>query len=260
MKQVHGFMMAQRDCQILNMEVQSNKDIQSNKDMRLCFSPLTCRLSIGGITMTKLSGKKPQRPFSSPSHQPSSSVSFTWRLKGHIRSSNTASVLWDVKLLRGYQTVKQNMAALLSIYHRRYLRSFSGNTHDLETCHIWVIKTNVRHPALCHMVVILKVTQLVWLDEQYNTTTSQEKKLHPRDFMESIKSMTYSEETMPEHNNTMCSNLAQYHNNVSFLHLQLVLCFGLVVKHDLATLHHWAEKETTLVTWNLSILVHVRQD
>lgn len=39
------------------------------------FPQLTCRMSFDGITMTKLSGKRPRRPFSSPSHQPSSSVS-----------------------------------------------------------------------------------------------------------------------------------------------------------------------------------------
>ncbi len=44
-------------------------------------------------------------------------------------------------------------------------------------------------------------------------------------------------ETMPENNNTMCSNLSHYHNNISFFQFQLILRFGLVVKHDLATLH-----------------------
>lgn len=45
------------------------------------FPLLTCRTSFDGSNMTKLSGKKPRRPFSSPSHQPSSSVSLTVRLK-----------------------------------------------------------------------------------------------------------------------------------------------------------------------------------
>lgn len=88
--------------------------------LRLCFSPLTCRLSIGGITMTKLSGKKPQRPFSSPSHQPSSSVSFTWRLKSHI-----SRVLWDVRLL--YKRLVKGQArhcCLIIIFLRYFKKQF----------------------------------------------------------------------------------------------------------------------------------------
>lgn len=117
-----------------------------------CFSQLTCRLSIGGITMTKLSGKRPQRPFSSPSHQPSSSASFRWRLKSHIRSSSTPVSFgtWNY-CTRGYQTVKQNTATLSSIHQRRYLFFFFFFMipYYLDNCHICVVKTNVRHPVHC---------------------------------------------------------------------------------------------------------------
>ena len=50
--------------------------------------------SLGGINMTKLSGKNPWRPSSFPSHQPSSSVSFR-RLKCKITVS---SARWDTWL------------------------------------------------------------------------------------------------------------------------------------------------------------------
>lgn len=36
-------------------------------------------------------------------------------------------------------------------------------------------------------------------------------------------------------------NLIQYHDDVAFLQLQLVLRFSLVVKHDLATFCHWRD-------------------
>lgn len=42
---------------------------------------------------------------------------------------------------------------------------------------------------------------------------------------------------------TSFSNLIQYHNDISFLQLQLVICFRLVVKHDLATVCHLREAE-----------------
>lgn len=36
-------------------------------------------------------------------------------------------------------------------------------------------------------------------------------------------------------------NLIQYHYDVAFLQLQLILRFCLVVKHDLATFCHWRD-------------------
>lgn len=68
-----------------SFQTRGTEQVQHGNDSRakVDFTGLTCRMSFGGITMTKLSGKKPQRPFSSPSHQPSSSVSFTVRINSH---------------------------------------------------------------------------------------------------------------------------------------------------------------------------------
>ena len=60
---------------------------------------------------------------------------------------------------------------------------------------------------------------------------------------ESDKSITSWEKrvmagAMQVNSNKMLSNLFQYHNNVSLFQIKLILCSGLVVKHDLTTLKH----------------------
>lgn len=106
--------MASWQCSGMVKSFLNMRKLQSSKGVfEIVSSPLTCRLSTGGITMTKLSGNKPQRPFSSPSHQPSSSVSYRCRLERHIRKLNHGGVLWDVKLLQRLPNGQRKMAAFL---------------------------------------------------------------------------------------------------------------------------------------------------
>lgn len=128
--------------------IQNNKQIRVNPKKQIHrltenaqHSSLTCRLVIGGINMTKLSGKKPQRPFSSPSHQPSSSVSFTWRLNAPIRGSNRPRPFGTTnRCTRGYQAVKRDVVVLLSTSswnawqtRPRVTRSFTCMRAKLQT-------------------------------------------------------------------------------------------------------------------------------
>lgn len=100
--------------------------------------------------------------------------------------------------------------------------------------------------------------KLVVLDEQYGTpaTTFVRKDIAPWGVYEYryVKSMTLWEdmfETLPENNtmdNTMDTDLSQYHYNVSFVQFQLILRFGLVVKHDFTILHSWGDVMEE-ITW-----------
>lgn len=104
------------------------------------FSPPTCRMSFDGITMTKLSGKKPRRPFSSPSHQPSSSVSWTARLNRHI----SRQVLWDVQIMHrrltdGQERCVRHAYFIFCFSFFRYFGIPIDVPHDLRNCHIKVI-------------------------------------------------------------------------------------------------------------------------
>lgn len=106
--------------------------------LRLCVSPLTCRPSIGGITMTKLSGKKPQHPFSSPSHQPSSSVSFRWRLKSHIQTCQCPVG----RQIAAQEVTQRSSKMWLPYYQSRKSFFFSSMIqYDLANCPMYVTKT-----------------------------------------------------------------------------------------------------------------------
>lgn len=84
-------------------------------------------------------------------------------------------------------------------------------------------------------MISLKVTRLVCLE-------LQEKKWLPKELCESVKEHDvmgkYVTKQCKKNSNIRSSNLFQYHNNVSFPQIQLILRFGFVVKHDLATLRH----------------------
>lgn len=65
----------------------------------------------------------------------------------------------------------------------------------------------------------------------------QEKKMQSEEFIVDVT----------EECQQMFPNLAQYHNDVAFLQMQLVLGLSLVVKHDLAAFCHWRDAEISSV-------------
>lgn len=106
-------------CLLWSMSVASwqwSKMVKTVLNMQSAFvCTLTCMLSVGGITMTKLSGKQPQCPFSSPSHQPSSSVSYRCTL-GTSESPIVVLSFGTSVCCRGYPTVKMAAASLQGSY------------------------------------------------------------------------------------------------------------------------------------------------
>lgn len=120
--------------------VQKSTPVHQVYVLRLSFSQLTCKLSIGGITMTKLSGKKPQRPFSCPSHQPSSAVSFRRRLKSHFKEAET-SVRPLGSGISDQKVTEKSSGGWLVIMKQPSLKEMTFLA-CLDKCHISVFKSS----------------------------------------------------------------------------------------------------------------------
>lgn len=202
---------------------------------------LTSRFSIGGITMTKLSGKKPQRPFISPCHQPSSSVSFTNRSESKQKFKQSPGVFGDGqrrppdsrgrrKLSLDLKKNKAKQVVLISFLttakcaagHSKPQRESSCNLGQKNFSPKWLD----RFGRKSGMIILPPPGKNVSL----------------QGFCAAVLQSATSWETCQQKGRKTKHNkqvyLFQYHDNFSFLQVQLVLGFAFVVKHDLAILGH----------------------